>query len=293
MIYTIENNHLKVAVNTTGAELYSVYSKQTQTEYLWQGNPAYWAGRACNIFPLVGRMYKNTYYYRQEPYYPRIHGVARYYVFSVEERTATRLTLLLKDNEETLKEYPFKFEFRVHFTLNGNALTTAYEVKNTDDKTLICAMGGHPGFNVPFDGGIFEDYYLEFSEKTAVKRQLLSESDRFMANKAEPYELQDGVKLPLKHDLFDHDAVILSNTSRRVSIKSANTQRYLTVDFADYKYVGFWHANKTDAPYVCIEPWSALPATDGQIDVLETKADMTHVLPNETASKQFTIEIHE
>lgn len=293
MIYTIENKYLKVAVDTAGAQLYSIFSKQTETEYLWQGDPAYWSGRAYNLFPLIGRMYKNTYYYRQEPFYPRIHGLARYYAYTLEDRTATRLVFLLTDNEETRKEYPFRFEFRVEFELKDNTLATKYTVKNTDDKELICAMGGHPGFNVPFDGGAFEEYYLEFSEKTAVKRQLLSDSDKFMANQAEPYELQDGVKLPLRHDLFDHDAIILTNTSRRVSIKSANTKRYITLDFTDYKHVGFWHACKTDAPYVCIEPWSALPATDGQIDVLETKADMTRVAAGDTAQKQFVIEIHE
>ena len=134
MIYTIENKYLKVAVNTAGAELYSVYSKQTETEYLWQGDPAYWSGRACNIFPLIGRMYKNTYYYAKEPFYPRIHGLARYYAYTLEERTATRLTFLLTDNEETLKEYPFHFEFRVQFELKDSAVTTRYSVKNTDSK---------------------------------------------------------------------------------------------------------------------------------------------------------------
>ena len=51
MIYSIENKILKATVDTSGAQLQSIYSKATETEYLWQGDPAYWAGRAYNLFP--------------------------------------------------------------------------------------------------------------------------------------------------------------------------------------------------------------------------------------------------
>ena len=40
MIYSIENKILKIAVDTSGAQLQSVYSKKTDTEYLWQGDPS-------------------------------------------------------------------------------------------------------------------------------------------------------------------------------------------------------------------------------------------------------------
>ena len=293
MIYTIENKKLKVSVDTSGAQLQSVYSKDTNTEYLWQGDKAYWGGRAYNLFPFIGRMYKNTYSYGGKEYTSRTHGVARYFVFRLEERSATKLVMLLTENEHTLKEYPFRFEYRVIFEVKDNALTVCQKVTNTDEKTLICAFGGHPGINVPFDGGEFEDYYLEFSEKTSVQRHLFSEVAPLMEGKAVPYALEDGLKLNLQHDLFDNDAVVLSNTSRQVSYKSANTSRSVKVYFADFKYIGFWHPGKTDAPFVCFEPWSALPATEGIQDELETKEDMTHVDPKKSAEMAYTIEICE
>lgn len=293
MIYTIENPKFRVSVNTTGAELHSMYSKETKTEYIWQGDSKYWSGRAYNLFPFIGRMYKNTYMYQGEAYTSRAHGIARYFVFTLEERSATRLTLLLKDNEDTLQEYPFHFEFRVFFELEENTLNVRYEVTNTDTKTLICAFGGHPGFNVPFGEGEFEDYYVEFSEKTSIQRQLLSDSDRFMAGKAIPYALKDGLQMPLQHDLFNHDAVILSNTSRYAFLKCDKESRYIAMKFDDFKYLGIWHPGDTDAPFVCFEPWGALPATDGIIDNLESKADMIHVPAGKTAQASYTIEIHE
>ena len=201
--------------------------------------------------------------------------------------------MLFTENEETLQEYPFRFEFRAIFELKDNILTVRYNVTNTDDKTLICAFGGHPGINIPFGEGEFEDYYLEFSEKTNVQRQLLSESDRFMADKAVPYALEDGVRMPLQHNLFNHDAVILSNTSRYVSIKSKKENRCVSMDFSDFKYLGVWHPGNVNAPFVCLEPWGALPATDGIVDKLEEKADMTHVPAKESVEVYYTLEIQE
>lgn len=293
MIYTIENSTLSVSVDTSGAQLQSVYSKQSKTEYLWQGDSAFWSGRAYNLFPVVGRMYKNVYSYQGDLFRIGLHGFARHSLFILEERSATRLVLLLTENQDTLQEYPFRFEFRVIYELNDNVLTVQYSVTNTDDKTLICAFGGHPGINIPFGDGCFEDYYLEFSDRTCVQRQLLSDGKPFMADKSVPYALENGTKLPLFHHLFDHDAIILSNTSRRVSIKSNKDHRYVTMDYSDFKYIGVWHPGKLNAPFVCLEPWSALPATDGIVDNLEEKANMAHVPKGKKHSVSYTLEINE
>jgi len=293
MIFSIENEVLKISVDTAGAQLMSFYSKKTNTEYLWQGDPAYWTGRAYNLFPIIGRMYNNIYTHKGKEYTIRAHGVARYNSFELEESTPSKLVFLLKDNADTFAEYPFHFQFRAIFEIEGSRLNVHYEAKNVGDEIMPCAFGGHPGINVPFGEGCFEDYYLEFSEKTDVKRQLLSDSIRYMANKSVPFPLEDGVRLPLRHDLFDYDAVILENTSRVVSVKSKKDARYVTMEYPDYKYIGFWHMDHKDAPYVCLEPWGALPADDGVTEDLTTKRDMLQLQPNQTASAFYALEIHE
>ncbi len=293
MIYSIENAQLKISVNSFGAELYSVFSKKTETEYLWQGDEKFWTGRAYNLFPFIGRMYEGYFRYDGKEYPSRAHGLARYFEFLLESKTESSLTFLFTSNEETRKEYPFDFAFRVTFTLQGAKLVTRYEVKNIGDKTLYCALGGHPGINIPFDKGAFEDYYLEFSKKTDVRRQLLSESDRFMADKSVPFELIDGVKLPFRHDLFNHDAIVLENTSGTAAFKSTKSDRYVSFTYTDYPFVGFWQVYKPGAPYVCFEPWSALPAIDGKVVDLESKPHMTVVPVGKSTEKSFSIEIHE
>ena len=292
MIYSIENKILKATVDTSGAQLQSVYSKATETEYLWQGDPAYWAGRAYNLFPTIGRMYKNTYTYDGNEYSLRCHGIARYRAFQLTDRTATKLTFRLTEDEDSLKEYPFKFEFFIRYELKEATLEISFIVKNTDEKELIFALGGHPGFNVPFGNGAFEDYYLEFSEKTKVLFHTLSES-KFMTGEKLPLPLTEGVRLPLRHELFDNDAAILGNTCREISLKSKADPRYVTVKYPDFRYLGVWHTPETDAPFVCIEPWSALPATDGVITDLSAKEDMTRLAPGKTYKTLWSIEIHE
>lgn len=292
MIYTIENRSLKIAADTSGAQLQSIQSKPGETEYLWQGDPAYWSGRAYNLFPTIGRMYKNAYTCYGEKYTLLPHGIARYRAFRLADRTATKLRFRLTEDEDSLKNYPFRFCFDVCYALCGNRLEIAFEVTNTDEKELVFALGGHPGFNIPFGGGTFENYYLEFPEKTAVTWHTLSKN-KFMSGKTVPMSLTNGTQLFLKHELFDNDAIILGNTCRRVSIKNTADARKITLDYPGFKYLGVWHTPETDASFVCLEPWSALPATEGVTDALEGKEDMYHLVPGKTFRTVWGIEITE
>lgn len=63
MNHHISNDNLRVVVSEYGSELQSIRSKD-QIEYLWQGDPAYWSGRAPTIFPYVGRLQKALIIFR-------------------------------------------------------------------------------------------------------------------------------------------------------------------------------------------------------------------------------------
>ena len=64
MFYTIENQKIKVTVSDLGAEMTSLVLKKTNTEYLWQADPEYWAGQAYNLFPICGRLWDGKYTYQ-------------------------------------------------------------------------------------------------------------------------------------------------------------------------------------------------------------------------------------
>ncbi len=296
MIISIENDFLYVSVDTVGAQLASIRSKKTGTEYLWQGDKAYWGGRAYNLFPFIGRMTNGVYTYREKTYSIRSHGLARYYEFSLTEKSETEMTFTLthESAEDILSQYPFRFSFSVKFSLDGNRLITQYKAINLEtERDLICSFGGHPGINVPFAGGQFEEYCLEFDSATPVAQHLLSEN-KFMSGKTAPYPLEDGVRLPLRHSLFSNDALVFTDTSGSVSIKRKDLALpYVKMDYDGFKYFAIWHAVDTDAPFVCLEPWQSVCSTEGIVDDIETKADMLHIAPGKESLAKFTLEIGE
>ena len=296
MIYSIQNEFLYVSVDTAGAQLASSRSQQTGVEYLWQGDKTYWGGRAYNLFPFIGRMTDGVYTYQGKTYSIRPHGLARYYDFALTEQTASSMTFTLthKSGEDILSQYPFRFSFSVRFSLQKNQLLVDYKAINLEDKReMICSFGGHPGINVPFAGGAFEDYCLEFEEKTKAVQHLLSER-KFMSGKTSAYPLTNGVRIPLKHELFHNDALIFTNTCKVASLKKMDSDSpCVKIGYAGFKYFAIWQATDTDAPFVCLEPWQSVCSTDGIVDNLENKQDMLHIPPHGESNANFYLEIIE
>lgn len=289
MIYNLENEKLKVAVNDLGAELMSIYGKSTNFEYLWQGNPEYWKGRATVLFPICGRMTDGKYTYKGKEYEMIIHGFAKKSQFSVAEKTENKIVLTLTDSEESLKIYPFKFVFTVTYTLTGSCVRTEFTVKNTNDGDLRFSLGGHPGFNIPLDEDeSFETHYLEFD--TAKKRKRLVMSDTcYYTGEKEDFPLVDNKILPLKHSLFDNDAIFLDAETEKVTLKCKSGKRSVCVKFSDMTHLGFWHKPKTEAPYVCIEPWHGVPAYDGKVDDWGKKAELITLAKGKEYKNSFDI----
>ena len=64
MLKKIENDYLSAEINELGAELFSIKSKKTNIEYLWQGDSKYWSGRSTVLFPICGRLFSGKYTYK-------------------------------------------------------------------------------------------------------------------------------------------------------------------------------------------------------------------------------------
>ena len=256
MIVTIDNGLLSLAVDTRGAQMRSL--KRNGTEYLWQGDPRYWDAQAPILFPFIARLTGNSYTYKGTLYPMTIHGFAASSEFTLAEQRDAALVLELKSSEVTLAQYPFDFTFRVIFTLKGDTLETAYHVENRTDQTMPFGIGGHPGFKVPVgENEKFEDYYLEFSQECQPDRVGFTPQVYLSGHDAR-YPLAENKRLPLSHSLFDEDAIVLYDIPREVTLEAKNGGRSLKVSFPDMPYLGIWHWPKTDAPYVCIEPWHGL-----------------------------------
>ena len=289
MLYTIENKKLHVEIASLGAELMSIKTKADGCEYLWQGDSKYWSGRACVLFPICGRLVDGYYMYEGKKYEMELHGFVRRREFTVVDQRDDAITFEFKADEQSLAIYPFDFTFRVTYAFDGDKLVNKFTVVNNGESVLPYAVGGHPGFNVPFDGnGKFEDYYIAFGEKCEPEMFLLSPTC-FLNGETAPFKLKCGTRLPLVHSLFDNDAIFLKNMAKSVSIKSKTTKKSLTVEYEDFDYVGLWHAMKSDAPFLCIEPWTGLPATDGIHDDFATKQAMRYLDGGKETTLSFNI----
>lgn len=291
MIKKIENENLIVEINEIGAGLYSIKSKKTGIEYLWQGNPTYWSGRAPILFPICGRLYGGKYVYKGKEYEMPIHGIVKTSEFDTSKKSDKEIKFILRSNDNTKKQYPFDFEFEVRYSLNGDSLEITYYVKNNDSKEMPFSLGSHPAFNVPFNSGeTFEDYYIEFG-KDVLDKIVLSDKCFYMGE-TQQYSLKDK-KLDLQHNIFDNDALFFVMNTDKVKLKSKSKENYIEVSFNDMTCLGLWHTPKTDAPYVCIEPWHGIPSDEGKIDNLDTKRQTIKIQHDKTYQNTFVIKISE
>ena len=290
MVYSIENEVFFVSVDTLGAQLKSIYSKDSKIEYLWQGDSAFWSGRAYNLFPYVGRLAGGKYVVEGKEYAMDRHGFARGMQFCLTEKTNSSMTLAICSTDDTKSVYPFEFIFKVTFAIDGKKLTVSYDIKNIGKNTMYYGLGGHPGFNVPFDGGEFEDYRVEFESECAPV-QIIANDKGLITEERKPLALEHGRSISLKHSLFDNDAIIMNNTCGVVCLKGKNTDKQIKISYKEMKNLGIWHMPKTNSPFVCIEPWMTLPANDGNPEELETKENIGKILSGESSQIKFEIEI--
>ena len=249
---SIENEFIKVTIRAQGAEMTSIFNKQTQTEHLWQGDPKVWPWHAPNLFPIVGALNNNELQVKGQKYHLNRHGFGRESMFSLLDSSETHAKFSLPFSESTLAVYPYKFEFQVLYDLKDRDLRVTYKVINQDEETVYFSVGAHPAFNVPFfPGENYEDYYLEFETSEPLLTHLLNNG--LLSGETEMVPM-DGQKLWLTKNMFDRDALIFKNiTSKNVVVRSKNHQQSLSVSFQDFKDLGIWA--KPGAAFVCIEPW--------------------------------------
>lgn len=287
MNYVLKNDRLTVTVSSLGAEPISV--KRGDCEYLWQGGGEYWGGKAPMLFPICGRLQDGKYFHRGTEYEMKLHGFLRSEELELVSSTDTELILVLHANERTRAAYPFEFTLTATYRLTGDRLDFTAVIQNESDESMPATFGGHPGFNVPFDGkGEFSDYRLEFSEPCTPDQIEIAPSG-LQTGLRDAYPLQGNTVMPLSHDLFQIDGVFLSRMAPAVTLKSDLSERFVTLSYPDMPYLGIWHDAQTPAPYVCIEPWCGLPDFDGRSTELVEKAQMFHLLPHTSKTVGFSM----
>ena len=276
----IKNEFLNVEISELGAEIRRV--QLNGRDRFWSGDASVWSGVAPVLFPICGSVRDGKYTFEGETYNIEKHGFARSREFEVEDKGEDRVVFLLRENTETLKQYPWKFEFRVEYKLKNNTINVKFSVKNTSDKSLYAAFGAHEAYDCS-DG--LENYDIIFDKNETLNTALLE--GPLLSGKTKPI-LKSGKYLSLYYKYFYNDAMIFENVkSKKVKLVNRVTNEGVTVNFKGFTNLLFWA--KPNADYLCIEPWTCLPSkVDDDYDISK-KDYMAVVKPNRTFVKKHSV----
>ncbi len=248
MSVIIKNDKLTAEISLMGAELLSV-KDQKGKERIWQGDPQFWKGHAPILFPIVSSLKDNRYTYNGKTYNMKMHGFARNSEFTVEKQRENEVTLLLASNEETLKVYPFLFNFRVTYKLVGSSLQVDFVTENKTMGDMYYSVGAHEGYCIEGD---VSNYSIVLDEEETLPRHELVEGLGITDEKIPCFE--NSKELKLDEEYFAVDAIIfLDMKSRGLALRDDRTGESIHVDFPQADTVLIWKAPK--APFVCVEPW--------------------------------------
>jgi galactose mutarotase-like enzyme len=288
LTFELKNDFLKVKINSFGAELNSLQKIDNSCEYIWQANSKYWARYSPILFPIVGRLKEDSYFYKDKKYSMSQHGIARDKEFEVVNKKENFIEFRLCSDEKSFEIYPFSFELYLSYKLEKSSLIISYKVVNKSDEKILFSIGAHPAFNWTLDENEKkEDYFLEF-EVDKIKRYFLDEKGLLF--KSDDLKLENN-KLFLNEELFKDDALVFEDSNiKQVVFKSVKNEKFVKVNFDNFPYLGIW-SKPSGAPFLCIEPWFGVADDKNSNQKLEEKKGINSLKKDEEFFCSYSIEI--
>jgi galactose mutarotase-like enzyme len=281
----LRSAELSAEINPMGAQL-SVLRDGDGRDLLWNGDPAFWTGRAPLLFPIVGSLAGGRYRLGSNTYPLPRHGFARGRSFEVSDATASSAAFKLRSDASTLQVYPFHFQLDVDFALQGAALTITSTVRNMGAADMPASIGYHPGFRWPLPyGQPRESHFIEFAtDETPYIRRL--DAAGLLAPQHHPTPLAQR-RLALDDSLFRDDVVIFEALRSRSVAYGAAKGPQIRVSYPDASYLGLW--TKPGAGFICIEPWRGIADETGFAGEFGAKLGVFSVAPG--AAQSITMQI--
>ena len=289
MEYKLQQGPCTAVVDTRGGELVS-FRDGAGTEYIWGGDPAYWAGRNPILFPVVGALKDGKVRINGRDYEMGRHGFARRCEFSPAAQGDGFVELELRDSPDTLAQFPYPFLLRVRHEVLENGFTTTFVVENPGSQPLPFCIGAHTGFRCPIHGGeTFDDYQLVFDHpEDAIP---LCPTGMGLLDRAHTGPALRGSGIPLTHQPFDAlDTLIFQGLrSAGVALLHKSTGHGVHMDFQGFPMVAFWTPPKKDAPFLCLEPWHGCAAYVDEDGEFTHKPNCVILQPGEKKSLTYTV----
>jgi len=229
---------------------------------MWAGNPLLFPHVSFNVaagkvgrYELDGTLYESPQ-----------HGFARRVPWRVTAVARGSVTCELTDSELTRPGYPFKFRHLVTYGLVDGRLSLMQQVENLDTRPLPFSTGIHPYLNLPLGGGSRrDDCWVRLPRCT--RYNPIGQCESFFT---EPVAAQ---RWPVSRDV--RGTVFLGDFSEpELALVDPAAGVEVAVNFAAapaYRYAALW-SRTVDAPFYCLEPWTALPnsfgRSDGELSIL-------------------------
>ncbi|WP_353474855.1 aldose 1-epimerase family protein [Salipiger sp. H15] len=284
-LVTLADADLTLTVAPLGAEMQSF--RKAGRELLWQGDAAWWSGRAPILFPIVGPAPEGRIRIGEFEAEMGQHGFARRSTFALEEVTATSCRHVLTDTDTTRAQYPFAFRLTVTHALEGGTLCVSAEVANTGDTPMPFCLGYHPAFAWPLPGaeGLAHEVTLANGGEPALAR---IDGGRLPETRL-PSPFTKG-RLTLAHDQFEADAMIFPEGAGAALGYGTEGGPRLDFTFENLPFLALWQ--KPGAPFLCVEPWHGMHAPLGGSAQLADRPGALTLAPDAAARFGYTVTPH-
>ncbi len=280
MTTILKSNKLIAKINHKGAELQSL-KNEDEKEFIWNGNPAFWGKYSPVLFPIVGTLKNNEYFYNDKKYSLNRHGFARDMDFELIAKTDSKALFSLVNNVTTLNVYPFEFELLLEYELTDNSLIINFKVINKNQFSMPFSIGAHPAFAL---SGQFENYSLDFEFSEELIRFEL-END-LLSNVTNSIPRNEN-NVTLHYDLFEKDALVFKKIKSKKITLLENKKPFLCVRFDGFPSLGIW--TKPKAPFICIEPWLGYADTTTNSGNILEKEGIKIIEANEIFELEYSI----
>lgn len=284
---SIASGDMSASISPLGAELWTLRDAAGQ-DLLWNGDPAFWTGRAPVLFPVVGNLRDGKYRLGDRFYSLPRHGFARAQRFAVAEQSRSHAVFRLEANEATRAVYPFAFRLDLIFAISGARLSMTGEATNLGQEPMPIGFGFHPAFRWP----------LPFGEPRAAHQIAFDEDEPEPIRRLGADGLVDPAPVPtpiaarvltLDDGLFTNDAIIMTAPRSRSLVYGAPAGPKLRITFEDFPQLGIW--SKPGAGYVCIEPWQSFADLSGFSGELFDKPGIVRLAPGERRRWSMGVEL--
>ena len=281
----LENDTVKMELESFGAEIKSLVKKECGQELMWSADSAFWGKTAPFLFPFIGKLQDEKFVYEGKEYPADKHGFGQRVDYEIAMQEEDRVVFRFVDNDETYAKYPFHFELDIEYVLLENGVRENWYVKNTGEKDMHFSVGGHAAFACPAAGkeGLRTGQKVKLygAEHKSMIFSLTLDGKGLVTDELRIIDLQDG-SFSITKEMFEKDALIFDGEGiTAAALCDENGEEYVRVE-CNAPVWGIWSHPDEGAGYVCLEPWYGICDYAGFEGVLKERPYTQTAKPGET-----------